>query len=382
MSNVPRPGPVTTTLALAVAGLAFGARALAQAAAPAGPRGFEEVARAAADAREKGQAAEAVRLYREAVALRPRWDEGWWYMGATLHERGRHGECRDALRRFVALKPDSGPGWALLGLCEEGAGGRDAAVENLARALFEVKMPGGELKEVALWHLAALYVKSAEFERALQPLTWLAKGLPASPGLEDMIGLALLRSPLLAAEIPEARRDLVRRMGRAGYAHLAGRLDDAQRAYEELARTHPGEPWVHYSLGASLKTGNPARALAEFQRELEVQPGNVYAHLEIAYLLLARADYENARASASRAVDLAPGLFAGHHALGRALLGLGDARLALPPLERAATLAPEVAEVQVTLAQAYAEAGRPEDAARARARATELHGRPAAQARP
>jgi len=242
-------------------------------------------------------------------------------------------------------------------------------------------MPGGELKEVALWHLAALYVKSGEFERALQPLTWLAKGLPASPGLEDTIGLALLRAPLLAAEISQARRDLVRRMGRAGYHHLGGRLDEAQKAYEELVRAYPNEPWVHYSFGASLKTGNPARALEEFQREIEIQPDNVYAHLEIAYLLLPRAEYEGARGAAARAVELAPGLFAGHLALGRALLGLGDAARAVQTLERAATLAPGVAEVQVTLAQAYAAVGRPEDAARARARATELRDRPAGAVR-
>ena len=373
-----------TAVALAVAGQATRGTVFAQVAArPADAQEpFTALARRAGAAREKGRGDEAIRFYREALALRPRWDEGWWYLGALLHEGERYREGGEALRRFVGLKPDSGAGWALLGLCEEGTGDREAAVNHLAKGLFEVEMPGGELKEVALWHLAALYVKNGEFERALQPLMWLAKGLPASPGLEDTIGLALLRSPLLAAEIPEARRDLVRQAGRAGYHHLAGRLDEAQKAYEGLVRAYPTEPWVHYSFGASLKTGYPARALAEFQRELEIQPENVYAHLEIAYLLLLRADYEGARGAAARAVELAPGLFAGHLALGRALLGKGDAARAVQALERAATLAPGVAEIQVTLAQAYVAVGRPEDAARARARATELRDRPAGPVRP
>jgi tetratricopeptide (TPR) repeat protein len=374
---------VIAIVALSLAAGATEGRARAQAVARAGaPASFAEVARRAAESRDAGRTAEAVRLYREAVALRPRWDEGWWHLGALLHQSEEYLEGREAMRRFVGLKPESGPGRALLGLCEEGAGDRDAATKSLAKGLFELGMPAGELKEVALWHLAALYVKQGEFERAHDPLKWLARGLPPSPGLEDTIGLALLRSPLAASEIPDSRRQLVRETGRAGYHHLAGRVDEARKAYEELIRSYPREPWVHYAFGASLKQGNPARALEEFRREIEIQPDNVYAHLEIAYLLLQRADYEESRAVATRAVELAPALFAGHLALGRALLGQENAGGAVRALEAAARLAPEVAEVQVTLAQAYAEAGRPADAARARARAGELRARAAVKARP
>ncbi len=377
------PGRVIAALALSLLAAAPGGFARTQAAAPGGaPASFAEVARRAAESRDAGQTAEAIRLYREAVALRPRWDEGWWHLGALLHQSEDYLEGREAMRRFVGLKPESGPGRALLGLCEEGAGDREAATKSLAKGLFELGMPAGELKEVALWHLAALYVKQGEFERAHDPLKWLARGLPPSPGLEDTIGLALLRSPLAASEIPDSRRTLVRETGRAGYYHLAGRLDEARKAYEELTRSYPREPWVHYAFGASLKQGNPARALEEFRSELEIQPDNVYAHLEIAYLLLQRASYEESRAAAARAVELAPGLFAGHLALGRALLGQGNASGAVRALEAAARLAPEVAEVQVALAQAYAGAGRPAEAARARARATELRGRAAVRARP
>ncbi len=362
--RVSTPGPVIAVLALSLAAGAAQGLARAQALAPAGePPSFDGIARRAAESRDAGRTAEAIRLYRQAVALRPRWDEGWWHLGALLHQSEEYLEGREAMR-------------------EEGAGNRVAATDSLAKGLFELGMPAGELKEVALWHLAALYVKQGEFERAHDPLKWLARGLPPSPGLEDTIGLALLRSPLAASEIPDSRRQLVRETGRAGFHHLAGRVDEARKAYEELIRSYPREPWVHYAFGASLKQANPARALEEFRRELEIQPDNVYAHLEIAYLLLPRADYEESRAAAARAVELAPGLFAGHLALGRALLGQENASGAVRALEAAAKLAPEVAEVQVTLAQAYAEAGRPADAARARARAGELRGRAAVKARP
>jgi predicted Zn-dependent protease len=121
-----------------------------------------------------------------------------------------------------------------------------------------------------------------------------------------------------------------------------------------------------------LRRSNGDLALSELRRELEIQPDNVYAHLQIAFELLARADPAGARPHAERAAALAPGLFAARHALGRALVEVGAVEAGLRELEEAARLAPESAPTQFALAQAYARLGRQADSAVARVRFAEL----------
>src|SRR5207247_1713807 len=54
-------------------------------AAPAIP--FDEIARRAAEAREKDQIDVAIRWYRQGARLRPRWDEGLWYLATLLYDQ-------------------------------------------------------------------------------------------------------------------------------------------------------------------------------------------------------------------------------------------------------------------------------------------------------
>jgi tetratricopeptide (TPR) repeat protein len=358
--------PALPTVALLLT-LAAPVRAQAPAAS------FEEAARQAAAAREAGRTGDAIALYREAVGTRPSWDEGWWYLGTLLYEGDRYAEAVPAFDRFTHLKPEVGAGWALLGLCEFGAGDRAAARASLEKAVARGTGTNRDLLRAAERHRALLLVKEAQFERAMEPLTTLARmGGGADADLAAVVGLAILRMPLLPTEVAPDRRDLVLKAGRAGLLYLATRQTEGEAAFAELLRIYPSEPWVHYAHGAFLKKVDRKRAMAEFRRELEIQPDCVYPLLEIAYELLLRGDFDGARGAAERAAKLAPGLFAGRHALGRALVGAGQVREGIVELEEAARLAPDVPEMHFALAQAYARAGRPEDVARARARFLEL----------
>ena len=71
------------------------------------PIPFDEVARKAAEARDKDQLDEAIRWYREGTRLRPSWDEGLWYLATLLYEEDRFAEARDAFRRFLVVKPET-----------------------------------------------------------------------------------------------------------------------------------------------------------------------------------------------------------------------------------------------------------------------------------
>ena len=342
--------------------------------APAGapPETFGELALRAGEAREGGRLPEAARLYEEAVTRRAEWDEGWWHLGAALYQSDRCDEARAAFARFVALKPEVGPGWALRGLCEFEVSERVEARTHLEKALALGLGGNRELERNVRWTLAALYVKEGEFERAMEPLTWLAALSTEMPGLDGAIGLALLRRSMLPSEVPESERDLVGKVGRAGRLLLATREDEAKQEFDEVVEAYPEVPWIHYAYGAALKKIDPDRALAEFRRELEIQPTNVYALLEIAFELLLRGAAQDALGPAERAALLAPDLFAARYALGRVLVDLDQVERGIVELERAAILAPDVPEMHFALARAYARAGRTEDTERARARFAEL----------
>jgi len=350
-----------------VAGALFCAAAATAAPAPS----FESVSRRAASAREGNRLADAIRLYRQGVRLRPRWDEGWWYLATLLYETDHHADAREAFRRFLALKPDAGPAWALRGLCDFRVADYEGALVHIDKGL-QLGIGNAEVLRVARYHRAILLVRAGQFELATPVLTALARGEEESTGLVEAIGLMMLRMPLFPADVPAARRELVRLAGRAGYLHLARRGEEAGRAFAELVAAFPSEPWVHYTYGVSLLASDAAKGLAELRRETELQPDAVYPHLEIAFELLRQGDNEGARAAGERAVALAPGLFAAHNALGRALVELGDLDRGTRELEAAVRLAPDSPEVHYSLARAYTQAGRKDEAARERAVFAEL----------
>src|ERR1017187_8552135 len=71
---------------------------------------FDDVAQRAQAALQV-RPAEAVKLYRQAVEMRPGWAEGWFYLGASLYDLERYAESRDAFRQEVKLAPRMAPGW-------------------------------------------------------------------------------------------------------------------------------------------------------------------------------------------------------------------------------------------------------------------------------
>jgi len=351
-----------------VAGVLFSAATATSVPAPS----FADVSRRADRARQGNHLEEAIRLYRQGVKLRPRWDEGWWYLATLLYETDRYPDARGAFRRFLALKPEAGPGWALRGLCDFRVADYQGALEHLDKGLALGVGGQPEILRVARYHQALLLVRAGQFELAIEPLTVLARGEAESEGLVDAVGLMMLRMPLFPADIPEAKRDLVRQAGRAGYLHLARKGEEAAQAFADLVAAFPKEPWVHYAYGVSRLTSDPERGLAELRREAELQPDAVYPHLEIAFELLRKGDNAGAETEGERAVALAPGLFAAHNALGRALVERGEIERGTSELETAARLAPDSPEMHFSLARAYAKAGRKEDAEKERATFAEL----------
>ena len=67
--------------------------------------GFDDLAKSAAAARDANNVEVAVQNYQRAVAIRPDWQEGWWYLGTLQYDDNHYPEAIAALQKLVLLAP-------------------------------------------------------------------------------------------------------------------------------------------------------------------------------------------------------------------------------------------------------------------------------------
>src|SRR3712207_3699090 len=82
------------------------------------PQAFDQLAAEANAAREGDRLEEAVDKYRRALALRPQWAEGWWYLATIHYDRDNYAEAARGFKEAARLQPKAGAAWAMLGICE------------------------------------------------------------------------------------------------------------------------------------------------------------------------------------------------------------------------------------------------------------------------
>ena len=93
---------------------------------------FDDLSRRAQAALDK-HPEEAAQLYKQALAIRPDWPEGWLYLGGALYQVSRYAEATDALRKGLGLAPIFANGWALLGLSESQLDDPDQALADIRK---------------------------------------------------------------------------------------------------------------------------------------------------------------------------------------------------------------------------------------------------------
>ena len=318
---------------------------------------FAEIEKQAMEARESKRFEDAVALYREGLKLKPAWDEGTWYLGTSLYGLKRYAEARDAFRHLAISQPNNAQAWALAGMCEFELKNYPRALEYLLRA---EKLDFGDNKELAYlvrFRSALLLNRAGDSRQALERLMVIsAEG--TYPEVIEALGLSLLRAPLLPSEIPDQDRDLYRRAGEAMSAYVAHDTETATRLFDELVAVYPDRPNVHYARGAFLMEIAPDKALEEFLREVDLNPSNKNALLQISILYLKQGAPEKALPYARRAVKEDANVPAAHRVLGESLLQSGETAGAIQELETAVRLEPDFPQAHFLLAQGYGRVGK------------------------
>ena len=139
--------------------------------------------------------------------------------------------------------------------------------------------------------------------------------------------------------------------------------------YRVLLQREPQMPGIHNRIGQIILT-LPATATSndearkEFEQELKVYPQNAGAEYFLGELARKGGHLPQAIEHYTNATRLNAGLPEPYFGLGRCLLDSDRAADAVGPLETAAKLAPGNPTIHFTLAHAYQDLGRKEDAAR------------------
>ncbi len=303
----------------------------------------------------------AERHYREALSENPRSPEVWNALGVTLNREQRFDEAALCFRSALELSPSVKGLHLNLGIALFRAG----KLEDAARELT----PLSDLEQ-ARELLALSFAGLGQYDGALP----LLEGL-AVQSIDPTIHLALAKS----------------------YEAL-GRKSEVEQVILHMFEVVPESAPLHIALGDAYGASNLEKALAEYQKAIDLEPALAGVHLRMARLLWKVRRFEEAEPHLQAELKCDPGNVDSKYYLGTIHLYRDDARNAIPFLrefaqgrstekngffelgrallkekltseaisafERAAALDSRDANVHYQLGQAYRAAGRTADAQR------------------
>jgi tetratricopeptide (TPR) repeat protein len=329
---------------------------------------FKKLSASADAARDADQLDRAATLYRQALNLRPQWVEGWWSLGTIEYDQNDYAGAASAFSKVKALDAKTGTARVMLGLCEFQLGQDASALRDIEAGKKLGIADDSQLWQVMVYHEGVLLRRAAKFEAAQQQLVRLCSHGVENSDVIRALGLTVLRVPgkdELPNNSPGA--GVVSAVGHAECRVAQKKFDQARREYSEVVKTYPQYPNIHYAYGRFLLDLNDTEgAIGQFEQEIKNDPNHVFARLQIAAAKY-RVDSKGGLPFAEAAVKLNPDLPLAHYLLGLLLLDTGESARAVPELETARRGFPNEAQVYFALGNAYARAGRPQDAARARA---------------
>jgi len=307
---------------------------------------------------------EAIQLYKQALAIRPDWAEGWLYMGGAFYQLQRYAEAVDALHKGLDLAPVFANGWALLGLSESQLEDEEQALADIRKGEQMGLANNIQFETAVRVRAAQLLIRSSAFDEALAQLQPLTRHPSVPPVVEEEMGLCALASPDDLGQLSPPRRAVVDLAGHAAWSFATQRLDAATAAYKQLVAQYPKEPGVHYAYGLFLMETDTRAALAEFQQEVQNNPTHWPAMLVLASLQIRQGAPEKAMETVRKGMKDVPTRYRWlcHMNLGRADLDSDNATAAVTELEAALRQMPSNPSVHYYLAEAYRNAGRKADA--------------------
>jgi len=321
---------------------------------------------------EMGRRDEALTVFADLVARRPKDPCNLGCYGSSLKERGRP-EAAAILDRAVAaasaairVRPDDGHARFHLGNALSAQGKADEAIATFREAI-RVK-PDDSLAHQnlgdALCSQGKLAEAAAEYRKAIR-LT------PDDADAHRGLGYTLSSHGKLEEAISEYRQairlkpDYVLAHNNLGYALLTqGKLDEAVAEYRAAIRLEPNDVTAHNNLGAILRDRKHDYdgAISEFRAATRLKPDDSIGHDNLGYALQNLGKLQEAIAEYREAIQINPNDTWAYYTLGSALLAQGNSAEAVAACRTAIQLAPKDADAHRNLGNALRVMGKLDEA--------------------
>jgi tetratricopeptide (TPR) repeat protein len=335
--------------------------------------------------------------------------------GLELHQAGDILGAIDAYQATLALAPTRVDAMSNLGAAYVRLGRFDEAIKQ-----YEAALRTDALDNAVRLNLALAYYKSARPHEAIPQLKRVISANPEAKNAylvlgdcylqtgqeQELVSLLkprelmfggdlafayLLGTALLRLDDVVAGQEYVNRVfgaGESAEAHLLlGMAHFGQHDYraaktelEAALKLNPRLPTANAVYGRTLMLlGEPDASERAYRRELEFNPNDFEANLQLGNLRKSAQRFAEASAYLERATQIRPTDLAARRLLGSLRLQTGRNEEAVALLESVAREAPDAVEVHVQLATAYNRLKRPADADRERAIVDRLNAEAAAK---
>lgn len=325
--------------------------------------------------------------------------EALWKQAVELQQEGKLDNAAEAYRAVLQLQPEFVPALSNLGTVYSRLGRHEDAVEwyrkaldlqpshfgirlNLAIAFYQQSLMEQTIDELELLNkfqpsnpqvlqlLGDVYLRTGENRKVIALLS------PGEAGADKatayLLGTALVRD----SQVTRGQR-LIDRVFRENSAESLMLLGATQIAAQENKKAlatlaeaiakNRALPGLYSLYGqAKLTDGDPAGGKEAFLKELEHNPGDYDAHLQLGALFRIERDFDQAKKHLELASRMRPSSLAVKYQMANLDLSSGDTAKATATLEEVIKQSPDFVEGHITLATAYYRLKRKSDGDRER----------------
>lgn len=318
---------------------------------------------------QAGNAEAAIPLYVEFLEKVPNHVPARVNLGAALAKTGRYAEAVEVYRK--ALQYDASNFGARLNLAL--ALYKQVALDDALREFQTLHAAAPEHRQVTIL-LADCHMQLGEYKKVIELLAPLEAAGEHDRAAAYLLGTALVRDKQV--EKGQIVLDSILRDGESPEAllllstvQLAG--TENKKALANIAKAlelNPSLPGAFSLLGqAKLNDGDPEGAKEAFFKELERNPADYEANLNVGALFRIEKDYERAAKHLNRAFGMRPQSVALKYQLGSLAMARQENTRALELLEQVTREAPSFIEGHISLATLYYRLKRKQDGDREQA---------------
>jgi tetratricopeptide (TPR) repeat protein len=302
---------------------------------------------------QKGRVDEAITQYQQALQISPGHAEAHNYLGNVLLQKGRVDEAITQYQQALQIKPDFAEARYYLGNALLLKGNVDEAIAQYQKAL-QITPDFAE----AHYNFGNALLQKGHVDEAITQYQQALQIKPDDAEVHINLGNALLQKGRVDEAITQYQQalqikpDFAEASYNLGYVLLQkGKADEAMVHLQTALQIKPDYAEARYYLGnALLQKGRVDEAITQYQQTLQIKPDYAEAHNNLGNALLQKGQVDEAIIHYQKALQIKPDNAKAHVNLGSALLQKGRVDEAMVHYQKALQIKPDSPDILNNLA--------------------------------